>query len=140
MDAHIAHCEEAWQWILKSYCLAEEHDSKDDDEEHYGHGCGYGYGFDKSVPIEEHDDVLKYGQDLEIKGIHDLDARRAKTVAIALETVPAFVANLTEEVEDRQQEINASVDAERANLEAALEARLAASVASLDATIAVLEA
>ena len=59
IDEWIAQCEEAWQWILKSYCL-------DDEYENDGHGCGYGYGnthehFEKNAPINDHATILSAG-------------------------------------------------------------------------------
>jgi hypothetical protein len=150
MDNHIADCEDAWQWILKSYCLVKNPYSHKDErhylDEHFGHGCGHGYGYhnihrkDKSVPIEEHGDILSYGQDLEIKGIDDLDGRRAKTVDLAMNTYPDFLAGLQAGVEQAQQDINDATAAERARLEGDLATRLADSIASLDATVARLEA
>lgn len=125
MDAFIAECEEAWQWILKSYCL-QGAGHKDGDANHYGHGCGYGHGYghhghhDKSVPIEEHDDVLAYGQDLDIKGIEDLDLKIQKSVDLTLEGVAEKVAELTASVEEAQTAVNASVVEEREFLEASL--------------------
>ena len=51
MDQWISDCEDAWQWILKSYCL----DNGNDGEE-----CDFGEGSDPQVPIEEHDGVIGY--------------------------------------------------------------------------------
>jgi hypothetical protein len=76
MDNHIADCEEAWTWILHSYCLIDVDDHQDDFDadddgdhdyfDHYGQGCGHGhyYGItakDKNVDIASHDAVLAYG-------------------------------------------------------------------------------
>ena len=138
LDAFIAECDEAWQWILKSYCLHDAgHDSSD--YAHFGHGCGP-YGdkrHDKSVPIEEHDAVLKpaVGAGLEIKNIADVEGRIQKSVDLTLEGVADFVVALTTEVDEAQAVIDASVEEERLYLEAALQEQLDNLSSGLDALV-----
>jgi hypothetical protein len=124
LDAFIAECDEAWQWILKSYCLhdAGHHDTSD--YAHYGHGCSHGQVYDKTVPIEEHDDVLEVkavGAGLEIKNIADLEGRVQKSVDLTMEGVADLVSSLTASVDVAQAEIDASVEEERGFLESALQ-------------------
>jgi hypothetical protein len=140
IDAFIAECDEAWQWILKSYCLhdAGHHDSSD--YAHFGHGCGTAYGHkhhDKSVPIEEHDAVLDpaIGAGLEIKNIADLEGRIQKSVDLTMEGVADFVTSLTAEVDVAQAAIDASVVEEREFLEAALQEQLDNLSSGLDALV-----
>jgi hypothetical protein len=70
----VSDCQEAWEWILVSYCIKHG----DDGVTSAGHGCSWGSGagagnagFMKGIAIEEHDDILSYGQDLDIKHIHN---------------------------------------------------------------------
>ena len=90
MDASITECDEAWHSILKSYCLDPENESP-----HYGHGCGYGRGadahYDESVPIEEHDAVLSYGQGQDIKEIDNIPERVQRAVDLTQEGVADHV-------------------------------------------------
>ena len=116
LDAFISECEDAWQWILKSYCL-QNGGYNHSDYNHYGHGCGYQYDghhedhvhHDVNDAIGEHDEVLQYGQDLDIEEIKDLDGRIQKSVDLALDGVAEEVTRLTTQVSDAQTSIHSGI-------------------------------
>lgn len=123
-----------------SYCLKH---GKDDDIIKAGHGCSWGQGsgygnggFKKGVAIEEHDFILQYGQELDIKHIHHEQKLIKHAVDFTMQGVPEEDAKQQALVDVRQAEIEAEVKAARAALEQALSDRLDASVESLDQTVA----
>jgi hypothetical protein len=74
LEAFIAECDEAWKVVLKSYCLDDGGHKDEDDYGHYGPGCGSRYDpYDETIPIEDQQDILQYGQDLAINSIKDAE-------------------------------------------------------------------
>lgn len=76
LEAFVAECEAAWQWILVSYCLHHGHEGVEGVGRgcEYANGAGFGNaGYNKGVPVEDFDGILSYEQDLYIKHIHNLD-------------------------------------------------------------------
>ena len=77
LEDFVADCDEAWEWILVSYCLSHG----DSGVPTAGHGCSWGQGsgygnggFQKGVAVEDHQGVLEYEQELYIKHIPDIEA------------------------------------------------------------------
>ena len=135
----VSDCQEAWEWILVSYCL------RHGDGEVYGagHGCSWGSGagagnagFLKGVAIEEHDDVLSYGQDIDIKHIHNEQGLIDEAVWWTMQGVEEEVVRQQADVDADQVEREAGVVADKQALRDALTARLGDSIASLDDTVA----
>jgi hypothetical protein len=95
-------CREAWEWIQVSYCLKHGDDSV---VSNAGYGCswaaGAGYGnagFMKGVAVEEHHDILSYGQeDYMIKHIEDVEGLVQGAVDWVLEGVEEQQATLLTE-------------------------------------------
>ena len=139
IEQWVEDCQEAWEWILVSYCL------RHGDGEVYGagHGCSWGTGagagnagFLKGVAIEEHDDILSYGQDLDIKHIHNEQGLIDESVWWTMQGVADEVVRQQENVDADEVIREAGVEAGKQALRDALNARLADSIASLDDTIA----
>ena len=144
LAAFVEACKEAWEWIKVSYCLKH---GKEDDIVGAGHGCSWGQGsgygnggFKKGVAIENHDAILSYGQEIDIKHIHHEKKLVQHAVDFTMAGVPEEDAKQQALVDVRQAEIEAEVKAARAALEEALTTRLNASTESLDQTVARLAA
>ena len=136
----VADCQEAWEWILVSYCLRH---GGEGDVQGAGHGCtwgsGAGYGnagYLKGVAVEAHDDILSYGQDLDIKHIHNEDGLIEAAVEWTMQGVEEEFQRQADIVDAEQADREAGVEAAKQALRDALTARLEASMASLDATVA----
>jgi len=136
----VADCQEAWEWILVSYCLRH---GGEGDVQGAGHGCtwgnGAGYGnagYLKGVAVEAHDDILSYGQDLDIKHIHNEDELIEEAVWWTMQGVEEEFQRQADIVDAQQVAREAGVEAAKQLLRDALNARLEASIASLDATVA----
>ena len=113
MAAFISECQDAWRWILKSYCLLKTDDDHDDND-HYGNNCRYNVdigGYKKGLEIEVHDPILSYGQpdgdDLDIKHVKDVAERIDYAVAFTMQGVAEIAATQAALVADEQANINA---------------------------------
>jgi hypothetical protein len=125
----VADCSDAWNTILASYCLddieyLDEHHNglaqvADSDinfglGKHYSHGCrafGQIGGYEKNE-IEAHDDILGYGQDLEIRHIDDIPERVAAAVDYVMDGVPEVMEEQAGIVADAQAVMHDDVAAE----------------------------
>ena len=139
LAAFVAECDEAWQWILESYCL--KHGTEGVTSAGYGctYGAGSGFGnggYRKGIAVEEHDDILSYGQDLDIKHIQDIQGLVAHAVDFTMDGVAEEAAAQLGQADGMQALIDGAIDEARQQLEASLAQRGAASAASLDETVA----
>jgi hypothetical protein len=125
----VADCSDAWNTILASYCLddieyLDEHHNglaqvADSDinfglGKHYSHGCrafGQIGGYEKNE-IEAHDEILSYGQDLEIRHIDDIPERIAAAVDYVMAGVPEVMEEQAGLVADAQEAQHEAVEAE----------------------------
>ena len=136
--AFMAASREAWEWILVSYCLKH---GEAGDVTSAGYGCSWGTGagagnagYKKGIAIENHMESLTYGQDpIDIKHIHDeawlIDGARAWT----MQGVPEEYQRQLDIFDGKQDDIQATIDAQRQALEARLTAHEAAANARMDA-------
>lgn len=131
----VAECEEAWHWILTSYCLKH---GEAGDIESAGYGCSYGQGagfgnggFRKGVAIEEHGAVLAYGQDLEIKHIQGVGALIQHAVDFTMEGVAEAATEQVALVNAAQQQIHYAVEDGRYALMNSLNGKLTATIFEL---------
>ena len=135
----VADCQEAWEWIQVSYCLRHGADGEVQGAGHgcsWGNGAGYGNaGYLKGVAVEEHDAILSYGQDLDIKHIHNEGGLVAAATEWTMQGVEEEFQRQANNVDEEQAAREAGVEAAKQALRDALNGRLAASVASLDATV-----
>ena len=136
LEEFVAKCAEAWEWIQVSYCL--KHGTEGDVTQ-TGYGCSWGQGsgygnaaFKKGIAVEAHDEVLKYGQNLDIKHIHNLDKLVKHAVEYTMAGVPEEAAKQKKEVDWAQAERQAAVKEARQALEDALNERLDQSKSDLD--------
>ena len=139
LAAFVAECDEAWQWILESYCLRH---GTEGDVTSAGYGCSYGQGsgfgnggFRKGIAVEEHDAILSYGQDLDIKHVQDTAGLVQHAVDFTMEGVAGEAAAQQEAVNEMQVLIDGAVAEARQLLADSLTQRLEESVASLDGTL-----
>ena len=139
LAAFVAECDEAWQWILESYCLRH---GTEGDVTSAGYGCSYGQGsgfgnggFRKGIAVEEHDAILSYGQDLDIKHVQDTAGLVQHAVDFTMEGVPGEAAAQQEAVNEMQALIDGAIAEARQLLADSLTQRLEESVASLDGTL-----
>jgi len=133
--AHVAACQEAWDWILASYCL--KHGVVDTGNScSWGPGSGYGNaGYLKGVAIEEHADVLDYGQDLDIKHIQNEQGLIDGATEWTMDGVAEKVVEMQAQVDADQESRMGGVEGAKQALRDALSARLMESMDSLDATV-----
>ena len=95
--------EEDWEWILSSYCITNE-GHEDGDFEHIGRGCNHEAGH-KHVHYNanfSNDEVIEFGDGMDISGIKNLESRVQYAVDWTQEGVDAEVKEIKETVKHYQ--------------------------------------
>jgi hypothetical protein len=140
----VSDCQDAWYTIQASYCIKH---AADGGIAHTGYGCSWGQGagignagFLKGVEVEAHDDILSYGQDLDIKHIHNEQGLIDEAVWWTMQGVEDMKVAQQARVDADQQAREAGVLADHQDLKDALTYRLNDSIAFLDAKVAELAA